>query len=199
MIKAIIFDCGGVWSTTILRNMARDLAEKHNADFKFLDKEIHRMWGKYKLAEISGDDFWKYFSGAADTGESFEEMKSISLSYIKIIPETIEIIKKLKGKYKLGLISNNAEEWVERIKELVDVGSLFDVALFSNEVKVAKPDKEIFELCIKRLGALLPEECIFIDDQEKHVEAAKNLGFNTIKFENAGILKKELAKFGVET
>ena len=198
MIKAIIFDCGGVWSTTILRNMARDLAEKHNADFNLLNKEIHKMWHKYRLAEISGDDFWKYFSGASGLGMSFEELNKIALSYIKIIPEIIEIIKKLKGKYKLGLISNNAEEWVERIKELVDVDSLFDAAFFSNEVKTAKPDKEIFELCLQRLGALLPEECVFIDDSDRNVAAARKMGFIAIKFENAELLKKELAKYGVE-
>jgi len=197
MIKSIIFDCGGVWSTTILRNMARDLAKKHNADFEFLNNEIHRMWSQYKVAEISGEHFWKYFAGAANTGENFEEMMEISLSYIKIMPETIEIVKKLKGKYKTGIISNNADEWVEKIKTLVDVDALFDVAIFSNEVKVAKPGREIFDIYLKKIG-LLAEECIFIDDIPRNIEAAKNLGFNTIHFESAEQLKKELEKFGVK-
>ncbi|MBN2112369.1 HAD family phosphatase [Candidatus Woesearchaeota archaeon] len=196
MIKAVITDVGGVMMTTILRHMAADLAEKHSLDKNFVNKAIHRRWTDYKLDKITGDEFWQGFVEETGIDENVEELKKESLSYNRIIPGAFDVYKSLKGKYKLAVLSNNAEEWVEEIKKLLPIDDVFDVVLFSNEVKMKKPDAEFFMLCAKKLG-FKPEECVFVDDQENNITAAEELGFKTIKFTDAEQLKSELKNMGV--
>jgi epoxide hydrolase-like predicted phosphatase len=129
--------------------------------------------------------------------ESIEDLKKIALSHNNEIPGTVDVIKKLKEKYRLAVLSNNATEWVARIKEMIDIEGIFDVLIFSNEVKMMKPDREMFMLCAEKLG-LKPDECLFVDDQDNNLDAAKSFGFNIIKFENAGQLEQDLKKMGVE-
>ena len=196
MIKAIISDVGGVMVKTILRPMAHKIAEKHSIDRNIVNKAMHRRWVDYKLDKITGDEFWQGFAEELGIDEDCEELKKISLSYNKIIPGTIEVYKELKGKYKLAILSNNATEWVEDIRKIIPIDDVFDLILFSNEVKMKKPDAEFFNLCSEKLG-LKPEECVFVDDQNNNISAAQELGFNTIQFTDAEQLKEELNKLGV--
>lgn len=197
MIKAIIFDVGGVIVGRILRNMARDLSEKYSKDFSFFNKAIHKGWNDYKLSKITADEFWRIFIEGAKIDENIEDLKKMSLGYIDEIRGTVEVINSLKKRYRLAILSNNADEWVEKERKMVDFDRLFDVVLFSNEVKLAKPHKEFFMLCAEKLG-LKPEECLFVDDQNNNLGAAKNFGFKTLKFENAEQLKKDLRNIGVK-
>jgi len=199
MIKAVIFDVGGVIVTRVLRNMARDLSKKHGMDFDFLNRAIHTGWNEYKLDKITADKFWQHFVDESKISETVEGLKKMALEYISEVPGTMDVVRSLKGRYKLAILSNNANEWVEKEKKIIDFEGIFDVVILSNEVKIAKPYKEIYMLCLEKLGNLRPEECIFVDDQGNNCEAAKKLGFNTIKFEDAEQLKKELNDFGVET
>jgi len=68
---------------------------------------------------------------------------------------------------------------------------LFDDLFLSTNLKLAKPDKRIFEYCISTLK-VKPKECVFIDDKKENVKAAKALGINSIRFVNARQLKKEV-------
>ena len=196
MIKAAIFDVGGVLTTTILNYMAEDLAKKHKMDEGLVFRTLHSKWNLYKVAEIGADEFWQAFIDEAKVDETADNLKKMSLGYIKAKKEAFNVAKSLQGKYKLAIISNNADEWVVKERKIVDF-SIFDVVIFSNEVHLAKPHKEIFMLCLKKLG-LKAEECVFIDDQSNNIAAAEELGFNTIQFENAAQLKKSLKGIGVE-
>jgi HAD superfamily hydrolase (TIGR01509 family) len=64
------------------------------------------------------------------------------------------------------------------------------------EVHLSKPGKDIFLLALKNCG-LKAEECIFIDDKEKNVAAAKALGFNAVLFRDNKQLFADLKKAGV--
>ena len=196
MIKAIVFDIGGVIVTDALRRMAKDLSEKHNLSFELLDREIHREWTKYKLDEITVDKFWGNFIERTGIPESVEELKKIALAEIKIIPGTIGVIKKLKKNYRLAIVSNCTHEWAARDKELFDFG-LFEVVVFSQETGLCKPHKEIFMHCLEKMG-LKADECVFVDNKGNNVDAAKEYGFQAVQFEDAFHLEQELKNLGVE-
>ena len=73
---------------------------------------------------------------------------------------------------------------------------IFDVLLFSCEVKMTKDSHAIFLLALDKLK-LKPEECIFVDDTKKFVEVARSLGINAIQFKNAEQLKSDLINFDI--
>ena len=70
------------------------------------------------------------------------------------------------------------------LTEKYDLLSLFDVSIFSGEVKMAKPGYEIYRLILDRLG-VNAQEAIFIDDFVENIEAANQLGFTTIHYQSS--------------
>lgn len=112
------------------------------------------------------------------------------------IYEMIEVVEKLKadGK-KLYILSNISKGFAKSyqnypwIKELF---SKFDGLVFSGEVGVIKPDKRIFEHILKKYD-LSPKDCLFIDDSDKNVISAQEMGINTYLFDgDAEKIKKFL-------
>ena len=73
-----------------------------------------------------------------------------------------------------------------------------DGGILSYRDKVIKPDAAIYELLLNRYG-LKAEECVFLDDTEKNLVTAGEMGIHTILFQDRGQAVKELAALGVRT
>ena len=91
------------------------------------------------------------------------------------VTEMLELVRRLKGKYKLALLSNTNEWDLEHAIRNVGIYPLFDAVSLSYELGVKKPDERIYLDCMKKLG-LEPEECIYIDDIREYAEKADELG-----------------------
>lgn len=96
----------------------------------------------------------------------------------KLFDEVRNLLENLHGTYKLGVISN-AFPSMEWVFDLLDIRKYFDSIIISAFVGEYKPNKNIYEIALNSLNAKA-EECIFIDDKVKNVEAAKELGFRGI-------------------
>ena len=82
---------------------------------------------------------------------------------------------------KLGMLSNGVPEIVARIRADHDLSSLFDAVVISYEVQLAKPEPEIYRIALDRLG--VPAfDALFVDDRAENVEAARELGLQTLLF-----------------
>ena len=124
------------------------------------------------------------------------------LDYVTNIPRgkvnegVFKTVKSLKkAGLKLGLVSNETLEGGERIKQ-TEVAKYFDQILISAEVGLMKPQREMFELMLKRLD-VSPEEFIFVDDAEKSLENASEIGFTPLLFLNSEDLVQKLRRLGV--
>ena len=89
------------------------------------------------------------------------------------------------------MLSNQIEDWLEEIIKKYQLDQIFDVIVTSYKEKIPKPDIEIFKITVERLG-VQPETCVYIDDLEKNIPPAKELGMKTILFKNIEQMKKEL-------
>jgi len=113
------------------------------------------------------------------------------------IDETVRIVERLRAKgYRLVGLSNWSAEKFEITRERYDLFKLFQDIIISGEVKAMKPEREIFEIALRRIG-LRAEECLFIDDSPKNVEAAASLGFQTIQYKNSYQLEEDLRRLSV--
>ena len=89
----------------------------------------------------------------------------------------VELVKKLRDKYKVYLFSNTNAIHVEkyhsnfRNQHAFEVSTLFEKDFYSNEIGFRKPSPEAFQEII-RLSGIHPEESLFIDDSLANVEAA---------------------------
>ena len=117
---------------------------------------------------------------------------------ITLYEDSEEVIKKLKAKFKIALISNIYDLTRKRVEELFeDFLKNFDVVVFSSEIGLAKPDHKIFQYAFKQLG-VKPEEAVMVGDSTiKDIEPAKELGMSTILIDRdkqtlGGLMFKEL-------
>lgn len=84
--------------------------------------------------------------------------------------------------YKVYLLSNYSRELYEQTREFqLDFEALTDGAVFSYQVGAIKPEKEIYQALLERYD-LKGEECVFVDDRQENLEAAKAFGMKTVLF-----------------
>ncbi len=111
----------------------------------------------------------------------FAEFAYIFSDIFELMPETVEFLKGVRGKYKLCLLSNTNEMHWRFIDGRWQIGELFDHLVLSHEAGARKPESEIYHTALKVTGAT-PEECVFFDDIPDYIGAARGLGINAIQF-----------------
>ena len=183
MIKAIIFD----FHDTVIKDGFSSILKE--------DQVIKpENWKSFWRGEIPEDEFWKRV--AADIGEDETWIETSKASYYSTsipVEGILPIVEKLKGKYKLGLLANTPKPWFDDAVSRFNLEEFFDVLVSSGGSGLLKPDKEIYLLICEKLG-LSPRECLYIDDSEVKLNAAKDLGMEGILFKNSKQLTDELKK-----
>lgn len=109
----------------------------------------------------------------------------------------VEIFTKVKENgYKTYLLSNVGQEQWEYLaqqKAWHDIFDQFDGLVLSYQIKMAKPEPQIYRYILEKYN-LKPEESIFIDDRIENIEAAKKLGIDAILCDNHDHVIIELKK-----
>lgn len=95
--------------------------------------------------------------------------------------ELISFLEPLRERYSMAMLTNNVREWEPHWRAMLPVDELFELVVDSSAVGMRKPDREIFELTLARLGKR-PQECVFIDDLPHNCEAAAALGMRVVQF-----------------
>jgi HAD superfamily hydrolase (TIGR01509 family) len=115
------------------------------------------------------------------------------------IAANVGLVRRLRPRYKLSVLSN-ADMSLRARLERDGIHALFDDVVISAEVGMAKPDPAIFRLAIERLG-LAPAECVFVDDWDANVEAAREVGMRGVihRVDKGDDLSKQLLALGVAT
>lgn len=205
MIKHIIFDFGGV----IL-----NLSGKHSgipddlvAVFGISLEEAQSFWNENKTGLLTGEvsienfikDLAQHFSLTIDINQVFAAWtQQNTITEKQIDWELISCIQDLKARYKVHMLTdqialdNGSAAWRHKIDDH------FHTFFRSYEQGFRKPDPESFLNVLKQLGAQ-PEECVFIDDTLKNIEAAQQLGIHSIlyTFGSSSTLRSELRQLGI--
>ncbi|MFX0135480.1 MAG: HAD family hydrolase [Candidatus Hodarchaeota archaeon] len=199
MIKNIIFDIGNVLLTFRPKELLSRITQDENRINRFLSKVTSsNTWLRLDRGTISIDEGREIFLKEYPEEEEllihfFDNWKELFAP----IQNSIEILKKLKfNGYKTYALSNFVKEAFEYVSSLFDFFKSFDGMVISYKENVIKPEKEIYEILLKRYD-LRPRECLFIDDVESFCLGAEKLGINTILFDSKLDLKSELKKFEI--
>lgn len=190
MIKNIIFDIGGVLYTNGTKIFREKLRLRYSIDEEKLHLELGEHGGAgelYRQGKISRNEFWQTVLTKFNLKESVDELENEWVNCYLPNRKVDEIISKLKDKHKLYYLSNSVQERVRHLKLL----STFDGGVFSHEVGVSKPDVKIYQMLVDKYQ-INSSESIYIDDKEKNLPPARELGMKTILFTNAADLKLSL-------
>ena len=194
MIKAVIFDFGNVICRFDNRLVLRRVSGLSGMSVEELEDIIYRSGEfvkQYEKGLVSSREFFKHFSSLCHLGIPEEEFIRMYADKFTLIPETVEVIHRLKGAYKLGLLSNTSEWDFEYGIKMMEVYPLFDSVTLSFLVHALKPSPEIFVDAISKLG-VQPPECVYIDDIERYSDAARDLGMNAIHYRSPRDLREQL-------
>lgn len=199
MIKNIVFDFGGVILTEddnwINLNETKKLL---NATEEQLNNGWLSSWPDGRDGKSNEDEFFKNFLlGSINKYDPVlvQKLKEIYRAKVDTF-DVLPLLSKIKNNYKLFALTNIAKDWLEYKTDKFKLNNYFELIISSCGERVAKPNREIFEVLITK-GRIIPGESIFIDNMDKNILSAKVLGFNTILFENFDQLIKELDKFKV--
>jgi epoxide hydrolase-like predicted phosphatase len=196
MIKAIIFDYNGVVKA-INKYFFDDVElifglsseEKENA--KKVTRDIFEQFDKGLLDE---DSFWLKFSQRINKpmpANAKESARKLFNEHFELYEEVVNMVKNLKTDGCITAVLSDTFPYMAEITRERHGYDYFDKVYLSCEVGFVKPQKEFYELVVKDL-AVLPGECIFIDDSESNLLPAEKLGMKTILAKNPDQIVKDI-------
>lgn len=192
-IRAVIFDFGGVLVRTEDDRLRRAWEKRlglapRELDHIVFDGETSQLASTGRLEEV---EHWRWV--ARRLGLSAEEAATFVRDFFdgdRADPELAALIRDLRPRYKIGLLSNCWPSLRETLNHY-HLDDLFDAIILSCEVGAAKPDARIYTEALTQLG-VRSEEAVFIDDFPRNVEGARALGIHAIQFRDTPSLRREL-------
>lgn len=185
MIRAIIFDCFGV----LYSNDWLLFESKYFGHDKSLVQQAEDLLNQSHTGLITYDDFVGTIAKMANISfeNAFQEIENTVQN-----TDLLAYIKKLKLNYKIGMLSNAADNWLAEMF-IPNQLALFDEIALSYEIGVAKPSQSAYQHIADKLGVEL-KECVFIDDQERYCRAAEDFGMKAIVFRSNEQIVTELKR-----
>ena len=195
MIKNVVFDIGLVLLGFDVKKYLLSLFDEETAMRVAKAVFLSGYWHEIDRAVLSEDELLDLFF-SADPGVK-EEIRTAYDRIGECVERRswpIQVIDGLREQgYKVYYLSNMSEHVISKGQHAFDFVSHMDGGIFSCHVKAIKPDPEIYRRLFDKYG-LVPEECIFIDDQPANIAMARKLGMKGIRFENYGQMQADLDK-----
>ena len=199
MFRAIMFDFGGVISSSPFEAFARLEAERGlPPDFIRTVNATNpddNAWAHLERGDVDIDTFSSMWTAEARAlGFELDGSEVLARLAGQIRPEMVRAISTCAEHYKTACLTNNFASSERVVSETVaEVYSLFDAVLESRVLGVRKPDPRFYELACTRLG-VEPEESVFLDDLGVNLKPARLLGMHTIKVTDPDVALGELAE-----
>jgi putative hydrolase of the HAD superfamily len=183
-IRGLIFDYGGViqdmgW------DIARELEGKYGLEPGTLPRTLY-LSDEWRELQLGRGRIRAWLESAhqrleAAAGKSLPLLHQQWLGSMSLIQENVDLIRSLRPPYRIAILSNADARLEERLRDRPGIGHLFDAVVSSAVVGIAKPDHRVYRLTADRLGLPI-QECLFIDDAEPNVTAAREVGMEAIHY-----------------
>ena len=191
MIKALIFDMGGVLVDLDIEGSKK--AFKETLGYYEIDEIIdacHQkgIYGDLEEGTLEADEFRKIVLAGSWPGSTPDQVdQAMSHILVGIAPYKVQLLKELAEKYDLYMLSNNNPICLTFSRKMfedagVPLESIFKKSFFSFEMKALKPSESFYKAVIEQIG-LPVEEMLFIDDSMKNVEGSIAAGLPAVYYE----------------
>ena len=184
-VEAIIFDFGGVMVPFSQMDSLKEQESRLRLQSGDLAEILWRSpaWRLAKVGTITDEEYWRRTGLVLGlhTQEAILDFQQDLFRDAKTDRGMAELVRRLRGRYRTGLLSNASDILPRLLRERYGLDGLFDVKVISALVGLAKPDPAIYRLALERLGTR-SEATIFVDDYEPNVTSAAALGIRGIHF-----------------
>ena len=199
MIKAIIFDVGGV----LLRTEDHSYRCRWEAELGLEHGEAEEivfnseMGQKAQRGEISDEELWQWIGQRLELGQRLEAFRQDFWAGDVLDEDLVALIRSLRPRYQTAVISNATDALRDSLARKLGIADAFDVIIGSADLGIMKPSPVIYERALADLDREA-QESLFIDDFQHNVTAAQALGMSAIHFRPGLDLAAELAYHGVQ-
>ncbi len=198
-ITALFWDLGGVVLTNAWDRASRQrAAEKFHLDWDDFEDRHELLLHGFETGQVSLEEYLNRVIFYRPRQFSREEFKEFMFGQSLAFPESLAVLGRVSAtkQYLLAVLNNESLELNEYRIARFKLRDYFQVFLSSCYLGVRKPDDGIYRLAL-HISQREPGECIFIDDRPLNLECAKELGMQTIHFQNPAQLKDDLRRLGV--
>ncbi|MGF1474205.1 MAG: HAD family hydrolase [Geminicoccaceae bacterium] len=198
-METVVFDLGGVLIDWNPRYLYRKLFNDDAAMEHFLTEICSPAWN------VQMDEGKPFAVAVEELSAQHTEHETMIRAYHQrwpemiddAIPGTVALLEQLtETDVRLHALTNWSAETFPIARQRFSFLGHFETILVSGEEKLIKPDPAIFRLLAERTG-LEPTNTLFIDDSERNITAAKELGFFAHHFSSPDALEQELQELGL--
>lgn len=197
--KALLFDLGNVCLQFDHGRMIRQVADL----FSTTPDEISAIvfagttFSEIERGDISDEELRETLCRQFDREVTREELLVAAADIFTPDPAMEDLLLELSGTdLPLILVSNTNAFHAEFVQREMSVLDHFDTLVLSYQVRAAKPETAFYEAAFAAAGCA-PEECFYTDDIQDYIEAARNLGVDSVQFQGHDALRQELELRGV--
>jgi putative hydrolase of the HAD superfamily len=195
MIKAIVFDFGGVLAEEGFREGLKAIGQKNGLnpdDFYAMASELVYQTG-YVTGVSDEYEFWHAVRGKTGVAGSDKELRSEVLKRFILRPEMLKYVEQIRSSGLMTAILSDQTNWLDEINRNTPFFHYFDYVFNSFNLKKGKRDPSIFRDVSSEMG-VRPEEVLFVDDNIENIKRAFCEGLKAIHFKDMDSLQKEIEK-----
>lgn len=200
MIDTIISDMGQVVLHFNNRLFFRKMTQYTNRSEEEIRAVTHahiEIVDLFDKGKIRPEEFYQKAKTGLEAEVSYEDFFAAYCDVFAVNPLTLGILKKLKPKYKLILLSNTDIVRFSYIKRKFPELLIFDGYVLSFDYGLMKPDPRVYIAALELAGSN-PERAVFIDDIQENIDGAERVGIKGLLFTPEIDLEKALGDLGIE-
>ena len=195
-ITTVISDFGGVLTTPLLNSFAafQDQTGLASESLWRAMQSIAERDGAHPLFELeTGRIIEAAFLAQLETAlepelghkPELHRFREIYFEALQPNEPMIELMREIRASgRRMALLTNNVREWEPLWRSMLPVDEIFELVVDSGFVGVRKPDAEIYQLTLARLNGTPAEDCLFVDDVQVNIDAARAIGMTAVHFRN---------------
>ncbi len=194
-LEAVVCDFGGVLTTPLFEAFVHiqehfgiEAGDLGTAMKRLADEQGENPLFPLERGEIAESEF------LAELGTALEELlgrptevhrfREALFNGLQPNPPMIELMRELRGRgLRMAMLTNNVKEWEPLWRSMLPVDEIFEAVVDSGFVGCRKPEPRIYEITCERIG-VAAERCLFVDDIEVNIEAARELGMRAVHFQD---------------
>ena len=191
MIKLIICDFTGVVVTGGHKKLCRELAEKYNLDFDYVYDVVYtKYFNQFVVNKISEQETFAKPIEELGLKENWQDLVQMYLKTHTINQEMVDYIGELRKKYKVILLTKNIKHYLDWERKEFGLDGMFDDIINTSEINLPKASTETLNYVLGRYP-VEPSEVLYVDDQEINLQDAKNIGMNTVLYQDFDQVKSD--------